>query len=761
MKRILAFVLCLCMVVGATSAFAVDKVNVNLMQVTEEDRNNGTAKTIASLATVGDTLYVLTDTTLESWKPGDTQATVVNDKVFNTRYADQEMITANEKANNAAYSKLFTDAETLYGLDSTTGKVWRLADAQGILATPEMTVQLDWTSMIRKAEEDEYTYNPELYDIAVMDGMLYITCTDWYTGTQTNQLDGWDLKTGAFVKSIEDKAIRSVTPYKDGLLLCKIYDDATSWDEATQTQKKPDLATVNFATEEVTTLLTFDNTSVVCPRYVAATDTLYYIAGSVVYSLPGLQQPAKVSAYLPNSVWEDAACLLLPSGMMAIGDYNGLIVRGLDMPGIENGALTVYGEYGSSGHQAYIAAYPQASVTVSDEYYNTLEEFTNAMVAGTSTVDVLRMDSDYSPMSRLIDKGYALDLSAYPEITAIADQMEPTLVSFGMKDGKLYAVPVDISANTLGVYMDNWKAIGLTEDDVPKTFMEMMDFFENWDADYAEDYPDYMLSDSGTESDSLFNWLNTNYIAYETKLGETISFDTELYRKLLTKFDGIDFSSMTTNTDSEDYWSRKSLFTFYDMASYPEQYQYNATMMIIPLDEGLVPVITASLQLMMINPRSTRLDQAVQYVTTYAQNLDFISAAITLVPDNNEAIINTSFEANLQSWKDQIAQYETDIKTATAEDQAGLKESITYLQDMVDHSDQYRYRVSAETIATYREQVAPYLVVVGQTPFNVWDDNGENELYTLQSQYLQDAITMDQYVKEIDKRMRMMQLEDQ
>lgn len=75
------------------------------------------------------------------------------------------------------------------------------------------------------------------------------------------------------------------------------------------------------------------------------------------------------------------------------------------------------------------------------------------------------------------------------------------------------------------------------------------------------------------------------------------------------------------------------------MASYPEQYQYNATMMIIPLDEGLVPVITASLQLMMINPRSTRLDQAVQYVTTYAQNLDFISAAITLFPDNNEAII--------------------------------------------------------------------------------------------------------------------------
>ena len=80
---------------------------------------------------------------------------------------------------------------------------------------------------------------------------------------------------------------------------------------------------------------------------------------------------------------------------------------------------------------------------------------------------------------------------------------------------------------------------------------------------------------------------------------------------------------------------------------------------------------------------------------------------------------------------------------------------------MIAHADTYRYTVSAEDIAMYREQVAPYLVVTGQTPLKTWDKEGKNEFYSLRDQYMQGALTLDQFVKEMDKRLRMMQLEDE
>ena len=64
-------------------------------------------------------------------------------------------------------------------------------------------------------------------------------------------------------------------------------------------------------------------------------------------------------------------------------------------------------------------------------------------------------------------------------------------------DGKLYGLPVDASASTYSVNMDAWEALGLTEDDLPKTLLDLMEFTANWAFDYGDDYSEYFLFDWG------------------------------------------------------------------------------------------------------------------------------------------------------------------------------------------------------------------------------------------------------------------------
>jgi ABC-type glycerol-3-phosphate transport system substrate-binding protein len=759
----IALLLCLSLtpVAALAEAAPVASASMNVTLLTQQGGINN--KYVTGSAAIGDTVYVLTSQTLERWAPGDTQTVVLPLVYINADYGPTPEAAESGEAELPTFNRLLTDGEALYGFNRDTGTLWTLAHSAGMLDKPTLFVQLDWAGMKRKGSQGDYEYVPQIGDALIMDGILYMALTDWEVSDKPYELCGWDLATGKLTVDWKGLPMRTLAPYQNGLLIGKLYDEANSWDEDTQTQKMPQLATLDPKTGETKELLTFTGASIYGVRYNAATDTLYYIDGATVYRMTGLTQPATVSAYLPNRVWDDASVSLLPGGMYAVADYNGLIVRGLDMPGIENGALTVLGEYGSSGHLAYVSQYPQALVTCSEAYYSTLEEFAAAMVSGSDTVDVLRLGSDYTPLNRLIDKGYAQDLSSFPALMALANRMDPNLTKLCMRDGKLYGLPVSMYGNSIGYNRNAWEALGLTEADVPATFEDLLDFVANWQADYGEDHPEYMLTDNGVAREALMSWLMDAYVAEQARAGQMLSFDTELFRTLAAKLESIDFSEMDVPYDeqNEEFWSRQSVFSTYTVVTYPGQYRYDMQFIPLPLAAGLEPVMPTSVEYLVVNPRTTHLEQAVQYLTVYVSNLDKTDAAITLFPDNNEPMIDPTYETNRVQWEKDLVDFEARLETATEAEKADIKYSIEYFKRMLNDADTYRYSVAPKDIATYRNDVAPYLVVTGQTPLKTWNKEGNNEFYTLRDQYMQGAIKLDQFLKEMDKRLRMMQLEDQ
>ena len=525
------------------------------------------------------------------------------------------------------------------------------------------------------------------------------------------------------------------------------------------------MGTFNPATGETAELMDMGAYGATGLRYNAATDTVYFASRTEVLSTDNTFKTLKVSAYLPNQVWDDGAFMLV-GGSYAVADYNGLVVRQLDPPGIEDGALTIYGDYNSKGHLAFTAQNPSVAVTCSDNYYSSLEEFTNAMVANTDTVDVLRLDSSYSPLETLVAKGYAMDLSGDAELTAYAQSLYPEFADFCSVDGKLYAVPISLYATTIGYSKTVWsETLGLTEADLPTSLYGLLDFVENWGYDYADDYPDLKLFENSSAKSTLLNLVFENYIAYYDQLGEPLTFDTELFRKLIQKIDGIDFSEIDPaedEADTDEFWNRSAVFSEYVSISSPADVLSDyATPLVLPLDDGMQPVISTNLSVLIINPRTTRSEQALAYLHTYVQNNDEERDNITLFPDHNEPILNKNFEQNLDSWKETLETLNKQLETAEPENVADIKSSITYFEDLIENSDRYRYTVSAEAITAYRERIAPYIHIMGQTPLTTWNKDGENDFQTQISQYLQGAITADGFIKEIDKRVRMMQLEDQ
>lgn len=757
MKRILAFLLALMVMIPAAVA---EGTNATLYLRTAE--NEATVKRAVSMCAAGEWLYLMTETTLERWESGLSEPEIVSENVVNLAgYSAGEETMADIDKDKLAFNFLVSDGQTPYGVALYTGAVLKLLDDAGTV-NPTAVATLKTDSI--KIDQDGYLSFPEIKSAAIVGGNLYFVGMDYSKSENQNALYRFDLATGEGA-AIDQPMIQSVTPYTEGKLLCKYYDPQNSWDEKTNTQRPMKLATYDLATGETQELLTLEGGEVYGVVYKPETDTIYYTFGAQVRAVTGLTMPSRVSAYLPERLWEDGGTCLTQDGCYAVATYNGVTVRGLDLPGIEKGALTIYGEYGTDGHRAFLSQHPEIAVTVGAKYYSKLEEFTSAMISGDDAVDVLRVSSRYTPLQRLIDKGYCMDLSAYPELVAIVDSMYPQYTDFLKKDGKLYGVPVGVNGSVSYYNQKLWEELGLSENDLPQTWMDLLDFVENWMYDYGEDHMDVNLIEGGISRETLLNQILYAYVASYAANGEELAFDTPLLRQLLDKLDQIDFTPFEQqyeSTDEDSFWSNPSLFMMnYDYSYLTDRGDATRVLLPLTLDEGSEWMMPANVDVLIINPRTSRADEAALYVQTYASNPDSQSAAYTLFPDHNEPLKNPYYEESKRSMTESLEELKKKLETTAPEDEAELKESIANVEQYLADNENYAYSVTEESIHNYRQNIAPAMRAVGQTVLDTWDKDGKNDFYTLLSQYTQNAFTAEQFIREMDKRVRMMNLEGQ
>lgn len=765
-KHLLCTALCLCLLFSAALAEAVD-INLHVMT----DYTDADAWTVRSGQVVGANLYLLVSNLysgsndgqvrLERWSAGMNEPETVLEGLRSYRNESTD-------ATTPVVTRLLADGECLYGFDESSRQVMRLVDGAGSAAVqPLCTLE----AVEQKPSEDGIYYDSYVNSMFMQDGEVVRLAENYGQGESSLLVERYALDTGKLIaQQGVDSTLRALCAYKDGKYLALVQPVPGPEDmEAPMTQ----MAVYDPATGGTTPVATLNGSYLNNLTYDRESDTAYYCGDATIYAVPLATGESRVSAYLPVNAWSgsDTTFAALSGGMIVYANGDGTYVRRLDAPELAAGALTVANEGGTTKHMAVVAEHPELNVTLASEYPQTMEELTTAMVSGTGSMDVLCLTTSYNPVERLIDKGYAADMSGYPELMAVVGRMDPRFTQSVMRDGKLYALPVALSTNTLGVNADVMEKLGLTESDLPTTWLEFLDFAANYYYDYGEENADVVLMDLNMRR-SLFQMIRDQYVAAQLRDTGSVSFDTPLFRKLMQALEAIDFTELDPyevkgdkvweGNDANEFYEKQQLFTRYSEASPRSMgqsgYGRSNQPLVLRLDAETEPVLPVSMTVMIVNPRSTRMDQAAAYLTAYAGHYDAETENIMFFPDQNDPVPNSYYEVQKQSYEESLRDVDSRIEKADESEKASLRETREQIQGYLDELENQRMSVTEEMIQAYREQVAPYLYVTPQTPLT--NPESSNELETLTSQYLDHAIDLDTYIREMDQRVRMMMLED-
>lgn len=765
-KHLMCTALCLCLLFSAALAEAVD-INLHVMT----DYTDADAWTVRSGQVVGANLYLLVSNLysgsndgqvwLERWSAGMNEPETVLEGLRSYRNESTD-------ATTPVVTRLLADGECLYGFDESSRQVMRLVDGAGSAAVqPLCTLE----AVEEEPSEDGIYYGSYVNSMFMQDGEVVRLAENYGQGESSLLVERYALDTGKLIaQQGVDSTLRALCAYKDGKYLALVQPVPGPEDmEAPMTQ----IAVYDPATGGTTLVATLNGSYLNNLTYDRESDTAYYCGDATIYAVPLATGESRVSAYLPVNAWSgsDTTFAAISGGMIVYANGDGTYVRRLDAPEMAAGALTVANEGGTTKHMAVVAEHPELNVTLASEYPQTMEELTTAMVSGTGSMDVLCLTTSYNPVERLIDKGYAAGLSGYPELMAVAGRMDPRFTQSVMRDGKLYALPVALSTNTLGVNADVMEKLGLTESDLPATWLEFLDFAANYYYDYGEENADVALMDLNMRR-SLFQMIRDQYVAAQLRDTGSVSFDTPLFRKLMQALEAIDFTELDPyevkgdkiweGNDANEFYEKQQLFTRYSEASprAMDQSGYGRSNqpLILRLDSETEPVLPVSMTVMIVNPRSTRMDQAAAYLTAYAGHYDAETENIMFFPDQNDPVPNSYYEVQKQSYEESLRDVDSRIEKADESEKASLRETREQIQGYLDELENQRMSVTEEMIQAYREQVAPYLYVTPQTPLT--NPESSNELDTLTSQYLDHAIDLDTYIREMNQRVRMMMLED-
>lgn len=754
-KTMLVFLLAACLTLVALPALAAPNDAAFFVQTDSAKGSNY----CTSIRTQGDTFYMLLSgrgqQELYSWKPGEEEPSLLLSGMTEYVLPDGE--------TTQGWTDFFLRNEEIWGINADKGAIIKLAIQDGKPVAEEV-VPLEFDEFTY--ESGDYTYTKQLSGWQYVDGRLYVTMEDWNEGEQPH-LYSFDVNTGA-ITAYESQFISKFTAYKDGKLLCLLYDSQNGYDSDAGKYKPLSLSVFDPETDSLTQVAAMENVrpyDVEALRYDKESDILYFVCPEKIYRMVSLAAP-ELCAYVPVSYYrsyQGSGVAQLGSYVMVNGD-TGVYVRNTDPQYLPKDALIIYGSYASDAHNTAVAKLDDMPVTFYDEnYYSTAQELGQALVSGENQIDILSVTLSYMDFQRLMEKGYCYDLSGSEKLSAYVNSLYPFLQEGITKDGKIFAVPLEMYTNTAG-YTRYLKDVGLI---APKTFLELCDFMQAWgDEEYYDTFSEYVPFSEANIKGGLYSLAFGMYADYLTATGQELTLDSPILREVFTAVENLDTSDWETKIDYEtateedwnELYSKRELLTTYASPSV----RYNGkdpwqTVQPITLTEDTPICIGAQVTVFFVNPRSQHLDAAIRYLEAYVDAISAIDK-MAMCPGMNEPVENEYFEQSIIYYDEEIENLKKSLETAKDADKAMLEEQLAQMQEMRDEYEaENRYSATEESIAAYRA-LDPYFFLT--TP-SILNSDGSAEFNSLFSRYLNGQISLEQFINEGEAKLRLMRLENQ
>lgn len=730
---------------------------------------------IRSLASVGDTLYIRTIRALYSYKPGDPEVVLLSS--FEDDYDSFVMLSEDAEREPVA-AHIFSDGERLLALDSTAQTVYTLSFADGKLAFTE-PLKLDMAEFVQG--EAPYIYVQEANWMQVVGGRLYMKMQNY----EDKEVDlySFDLKTGE-KKTHAPTHLASASPYKDGLLIAALSNPNDMYDYETGTPKKPQLVVFNPQDDSVTELGAyqpsaeyFGSTNPIW--YDAQADALFTYTDTDVYRLEGDMKTPRLIGYLPmfGQNWPVSNGLQpLSDGRLAIAFGQNIFLRERTEKGLEGyTVLSMAGGLDDPSVLSRVLMEMDKVVLrrVEGLEYNWInaEQLASMFLTGNVNVDLMSINAYGFDLDKLIQKGYLADLSSNPAVAAYLASLFPNLSDPVMEDGKIYGVPYNLMMFPLHAYLKPFAELDL---EIPTSIMGLLDLAQRWVEDLAEEHPDYILfSDGGNIKATLRRLVIDRYVADTLGAGKELKLDTPLFRELMTRVEGMNYGDWGRDLDweteegrsaMEEMWNKQTLIESgmgYEPSYSVELYQSAERpmrVMLLPLEDGGQAYAETDYNLLVMLSSSKNQEVGKEFMAHYIDKMNPVIKA-ALSPAAKEPIPNPRYETEKASQERNLKRMEAQYEKAEGAQKSDLEEGLKYFRQYVQE-----YLEKGKYLATERD-LANFHAVYGSTFVFTGLGNAQRQAlwsnYELQQQFFDGAISLDQFIKQLDDTLRLVRMEYQ
>ena len=464
MKKMLCMLLMLLLsMLVCFPSYANEPETLNLTQVHAYE-------TATSLCFIEDTLYMLGAYGLYEYKENELTTVVDLSDAYAYRYQkerpeEEEQALVWEKA----ISYLFTDGQSLYGLHPYSGKIYQIEGSQ-LKAVSELPDDLLYV-----ASEEFFR---EIKGTVFESGKLFLLLgTDDYEDYEKTELIAFDLVSQEY-ETLSPEGVQSISAGPEGKLLAFIQaDESAIW--------QYDVASDTLEAQLV--LMEGDT-----PAGIACYDEkpIYYNQNRIILAEDVDQ--SLVKAYLPvmySFGSTQAACS--KSGIYAYPDSNYVFLRDVSIEGeVSQKVLTLMGDVSPDIIIDFSIENPDIAI-VSVQSLNA-NELQQAALSGDNSVDlfVLSAPGSFAAMRK---KGYIASLNGNETLTADAKTLYPTIQEVIFDGDTLIGYPISINPQAWTVNETQWNNLGLGE--YTTTYDELFEKIALWLDVYADDYPEYTLSD--------------------------------------------------------------------------------------------------------------------------------------------------------------------------------------------------------------------------------------------------------------------------
>ena len=341
------------------------------------------------------------------------------------------------------------------------------------------------------------------------------------------------------------------------------------------------------------------------------------------------------------------------------------------------------------------------------------------------------------------------------------------------QNGKIFALPISVSgAYAFTINPTVFGEMGLTMDDIPTNFIDLCAFVTRWNDEFVEDYPNFAPLDSTEKyKDRMFRLALREWKGYCQATNQDLHFDDPIFREMVAAIDAmrcdrIEESNKKTSDEESDY-KQPLIFTgtwmlnsYYDGdVTFGKDKTPKLIQMTLTKDTAFYLGQGVELELMFVNPRTTDSDEIGTLLEYVIKNIRD-EQKVELVAGCTTPIENPWYEEQRKQNEADLVMYQKAYDEASAEEKNAYKEQLDEFKLYMEQSaESDRYTVSPAYIQRYQEVILPALYIGKPTVLDSTDNT--SGLKTLVQRYIDGQITLDQFIREADGKLRMIQLENQ